>query len=165
MSNEETPTPSDMDGEEPTIDRRELFVRTGALAALGGMAMMPGGASAQENADKSWNVNAKLIEAASHCVKESEICIAHCVNSFQSGSLMLAKCSGLTLETIATCEALTKLGALGTPTLKDMARLCIDSCTRCEAECKLHAGHHEECKRCAESCRACIDECEKLVAN
>jgi Cys-rich four helix bundle protein (predicted Tat secretion target) len=164
MHIEKTEKIDERSGQEPTIDRRELLVRTSAIAALGGMAMIPGSASAQEAAAKSWVTNADVISAAMHCVEESEICVAHCVNSFQGGSLMLAKCSGLTLETIATCNALAKLGAYGSPNLKDMARVCIASCTTCEAECKLHAGHHEECKKCAESCRACITECEKLIA-
>lgn len=164
MKLESQPSIGKPNADETTMDRRAMFARTGALAALGGMAMIPGSAFAADNSEKSWNVHATLIESAIECVLKSEICVAHCISTFNEGSTMLAKCSGLTLQTVATCTTLVKLGTLGSPSLNDMARVCIATCKACEAECQLHSSHHEECKACAVSCRACIAECEKLVA-
>lgn len=148
---------------EETMNRRTMFIRTGSIAAVGGLVALSGTAHAAENADKSWNANADVISAAYHCVQESDKCLAHCISSFRDGSLMLAKCAGLVVETTTTCTALAKLAAHGSPSLKAMAQVCLDACTVCEAECRLHASHHEECKACAESCLVCIEACNKVI--
>lgn len=113
-----------------TMDRRTMFMRTGAIAAVGGLATLSGTAHAAENADKSWNVNADVISAAYHCVQQSEKCLAHCISSFRDGSLMLSKCVGLVVETTTTCTALAKLAAHGSPSLKSMAQVCLDACKK-----------------------------------
>ena len=163
--NQENPEFSEMSiNQVETLDRRTLFMRAGAIAAVGGVALAAGKATAQDESNQSWEVNAALIDSALDCVKESEACIAHCVSTFREGSVMLAECSGLVLETIAACTALAKIGSYGSTHLKDLARVVMASCQDCEKECRLHASHHEECKACADSCVACIKECEKLLA-
>ena len=148
--------------QQPEIDRRTLFARVGAMAVVGG-AVLPAGLAAAQSA-KSWDANDALIDAALHCAKESEACLAHCINSFKDGSTMLAECSGLVVETSTICSTLVTLASGGSGRLQSMARLTIASCKACEKECRLHAGHHAECKACADSCIACIEQCEALLA-
>lgn len=146
-----------------SMDRRALLLRAGALTALGGAVLASGESAAQSESDASPGANTALVGAALHCARSSEVCIEHCVRSFRGGSLMLAQCAGLVLETIAMCNALAKMGAYNSKHLKAIARVTIGVCKDCEAECRLHESHHAECKACADSCSACIKECEKLL--
>jgi Cys-rich four helix bundle protein (predicted Tat secretion target) len=102
----------------------------------------------------------KLIDAALHCVNRGEVCTNHCIKQLAAGDTSLADCMRTVQAMNATCAALARLAALQSPRLQQMAKLTIEVCSDCEAQCKKHADHHAECKACMESCQACIKECK-----
>ncbi len=64
----------------------------------------------------------------------------------------------------AACTGLARLAALNSDHLPAYAKVCLEICKDCEAECRKHEKTHAICKACAESCKACIAECEKVAA-
>jgi Cys-rich four helix bundle protein (predicted Tat secretion target) len=67
-------------------------------------------------------------------------------------------------ELLAVRTALRSLAAQSSPRLPPMAKLALDSCLACAAECRKHEGKHHQCKDCAEACKECADECRKVAA-
>ncbi len=106
---------------------------------------------------------ARAAEAAAHCAVTGEICLEHCIRDLSSGSRMMADCAKVVQQMIPLCRALASLAAMGSPYAKEVAALCSRACAECHAECKKHAGHHKECKACAEACAACKEACDALV--
>lgn len=104
-----------------------------------------------------------LIDAAALCLKEGEICAAHCVASLGTGDTSLKACLTTVMATLPMCDALMRFAAMDAPRLKELAKVCRDVCDDCEKECKKHAEHHAVCKACGEACAACIKECDKLT--
>jgi hypothetical protein len=76
----------------------------------------------------------------------------------------MAKCSETVSAMLAMCRTLEALAIQGAPYLKAHAALCGKVCRDCEAACKVHASHHEACKRCMETCQRCAAACEKYAA-
>ena len=103
-----------------------------------------------------------LIAAAYDCIKTGNLCLAHCLESFTKGDTELAGCAKSVDQMLATCAALAKLAATGSPHTAAAAKLALAICKDCEKECRKHADKHPTCKACAESCKACAAECEKL---
>jgi Cys-rich four helix bundle protein (predicted Tat secretion target) len=108
--------------------------------------------------------NVALVAAALHCVKMGEACFNHCVQTLSRGDTSMKECIRTTSSMLPMCTVLARFGAMDAKRLKELAKLCIDVCGDCRAECEKHKDHHATCKACMESCAACIDECKKLVA-
>lgn len=139
------------------LDRRAFLTGAAAVSAIAvsssAFAQADGGAQ-----------HANVVEAAINCMQESEVCMAHCLRTFSADDTMLAKCATLVHETSIVCLALAKMAAANSSHLGAMAKLAIATCKDCEAECRRHESHHDECKACADSCAACIEACESLAA-
>ena len=103
-----------------------------------------------------------LVAAAYDCIKNGQLCLSHCLESFTTGDTTLATCAKSVDQMLATCGALAKLAAAGSPHTAAAAKLALAICKDCEKECRKHADQHATCKACAESCKACAEECEKL---
>jgi len=150
-------------------------VLTGALIASAGLTAVLSSAFAGEPAHDhmanmghgehggSASPHRALIDTAIDCIKNAEICAAHCVASLATGDTSLKDCLSTVLATQPMCSALARFAAIDAPRLKELAKLCIDVCDDCEKQCKKHAEHHAVCKACGEACAACIKECKKLI--
>lgn len=104
-----------------------------------------------------------VIDAALTCVNRGDVCLNHCITLLGSGDTSLKECIRTVSAMLPMCAALARFAALEAGRLKELAKLCIDVCEDCEAECKKHADHHAACKACGESCAACIKECKTLI--
>lgn len=148
------------------MNRRDLITAAaGAAGAAAFMAAAPAFAGDEHAAHKAGaKPNMKLVDAAATCSKASEVCLAHCLTTFTTGDTSLSACAVVVNETIALCNALTRLAAAGSMHLADQAKVALAVCDHCEKECRKHADHHEVCKACADACVACIAECKKAAA-
>ena len=156
----ETNPPAEPEAAEK-VSRRVLLGGAGAVAASLGMGLT-GLAGAQEHVHQGTGGDRGLIGAAIHCIEEGEICLDHCMDTFQAGDLELATCARVVNELSIACTALAKLAAHGSNHLKAMARVTVAVCRDCKTECLKHA-QHPECLECAASCDPCVEECEKLL--
>lgn len=104
-----------------------------------------------------------LIDSAFKCMANGEVCTSHCLAMFATGDTSLKDCIRSVQIMMPMCAALARAGALETPRLKEIAKLCSDVCDDCAKECKKHADHHAACKACMESCNACVEECKKII--
>ncbi|OHC75603.1 MAG: hypothetical protein A3G18_00120 [Rhodospirillales bacterium RIFCSPLOWO2_12_FULL_58_28] len=151
--------------EDGLVNRRNVLAGAGALIAA---ATISGKAAAAEPAmghmDHSANKYQALADAALHCVSMGQACINHCLITFKKGDASLADCARLVEQTIAISQTLAQFAALESPYIAALAKLCIDVCSACEAECRKHADLHVACRNCAESCLMCIKECKKIAA-
>jgi Cys-rich four helix bundle protein (predicted Tat secretion target) len=91
--------------------------------------------------------------AASVCVAAGEACLSHCLRALQAGDTSMAECSRAVHAMLAICRAVPALATSGSAHLGRLAAICADVCAECEAACAPHAGHHAECRDCAEACR------------
>lgn len=151
------------------MDRRSILQGLGTVAA----AAVASNAFAQEQEHMHDHehmhhhggaVNQALIAAAGECVSKADICLAHCHELLAEGDKSLGPCSKTTSEVLALCTALRSIAAQNAPSLAHLASVALDSCTRCEAECRKHEKVHQVCKDCAEACAACATECKKAAA-
>lgn len=107
--------------------------------------------------------NTGLIESASDCVLKAQICLQHCLVLLGQGDKSMAACAMSASQVEAICGALQKLAAAEAKSLPQMAKVAMDVCKECEAECK-KTEKHPECKACMEACAACYKECKKIAA-
>ena len=150
---------------EKEISRRDILAGAGALALS---AIATGSAFAATDAHKQHvagaaNPNADIIKAANECVTVGQACIAHCTEMFKAGDVSMAECNETIHISGQMCETLAILALNNSRLLKDFAKLCIESCTDCEAACKKHEKMIAQCAACAKACRKCIEACKKLV--
>jgi len=89
-----------------------------------------------------------------------EACLTHCLRQKDDS---MAACAVTVRDMLASCQATLSLASAQSKHLPAMAALCAKICRDCEAECKKHADHHAECKRCMESCARCAAACEKAA--
>jgi Cys-rich four helix bundle protein (predicted Tat secretion target) len=108
--------------------------------------------------------NRELADAAADCVQAGDVCMEHCLEALRAGDKSMAKCSETVAAMLPMCRALAALATQGSQHLADHAKTCAKVCRDCEAACKVHAGHHEACKRCMETCQKCAAACEKYTA-
>ncbi len=142
------------------LSRRELL--GGAVATT--VALASGvSLAAGEHSHHAANKNTALLDSALECLKQSQLCMDHCVEMMKTGDTSLAVCADLVNETMAMCTALSQMAAYRSEHLHDLARVCISVCEDCEQECRKHEQKHAECKACGDSCAACINECEQLI--
>ncbi len=147
------------------MNRREaLFHGIGAAALAMSARAFGAGVNPKSAAPvPSLNVPRSLIDAASSCEKEGEICLEHCVARLAANDTTLAECARSVRDMLVACRAVSSFAIQRSPHLKEMATVCAKICRECEAACLKHASHHEECRRCGESCKACAAECDKVA--
>lgn len=133
--------------------QRRDFLTTSALAAAAASFALPGIALAGEG--KSGN---SLLDAATDCTKKAELCLQHCVESLSTGSKAMAACATSVREMTIYCEALAKASARKSKHVKALAKIALEACKDCEAECRKHK-QMQVCLDCAEACAACAKEC------
>ena len=98
-----------------------------------------------------------LIDAASHCVEEAEICDQHCLAMFAQGDTTLAECAQRVRELATLCTAARQLAVQQSPRLSALLAVCNESCMACETECRKHEAKHAACKSCADACVGMIE--------
>jgi len=152
------------------MDRRQFVLAGASTAALGIASTVLG---AEESAPSKATTtpaalaNAKsreLVDAGFDCVKAGEICMEHCLERLRQGDESMSKCSATVATMLPMCRALAALALQGSPHLAEHAGTCAKVCRDCEAACKVHAGHHEACRRCMETCQRCASACERYAA-
>lgn len=99
----------------------------------------------------------EVLHALLHCKAMSEVCLTHCINTLATGDPSLAACAARVRETAAICDASITFVTAGSPAKDDLLAVCKKVCEMCEAECRKHAGHHQQCADCADSCVAVIE--------
>jgi Cys-rich four helix bundle protein (predicted Tat secretion target) len=147
------------------MDRRDALFGTGLLA-LSALATMER-ASAQESAPAETphsHHGSALADAAGDCMSKGQVCVSHCIGLLGKGNKDLAACATSVSQMLSLCSALQQLANQNSRYLPALARVALDACNDCEAECKKHADKHEPCKACMESCRACANECRAVLA-
>lgn len=144
------------------VSRRDLLVGAGALAsvAVGSSAFAAGKHDHATHAPK----RPKLLESLEACTTTGRLCISHCLVTFQEGDTSLAACAAKVHEMMAVCSAMETLVASNSSYAEGMARVCIEACKDCAAECKKHADEHRECRDCMEACRAVVPLLKELAA-
>jgi len=136
--------------------------RRQVLGFLGVAAAAPSVMAAEQAQHSHASSVPALVAAASNCVVRGEICLAHCHLLLATGDKSMGPCSKTASEMSALCGALRSVAAQDAPSLRKLAAVALDACSRCEAECRKHEAH-TPCKDCAEACAACAAECRKLA--
>lgn len=95
---------------------------------------------------------------------DSAICVNHCIGLLDNGDKDLAVCATSVSQMLSLCSALQQLAHQNSRHLLVLAKVVLDACNDCEAECKKHADRHEPCKTCMESCRSCANQCRAALA-
>ena len=144
------------------MDRRDLLVGVSAVATVA-VAKTAFGASPQPHQHMHGKAKYEaLMDAASHCVSTGELCLDHCHEVLATGDKSLGECAKSVNELIAVCTALRSLSAQESKFLPKYAKLTMEVCKSCEAECRKVEKNHPVCKDCADSCTACAKECDRI---
>ncbi|MBF0472615.1 MAG: four-helix bundle copper-binding protein [Nitrospirae bacterium] len=143
------------------ITRRDVLAGVGALAFA---AVTKGVAEAGEHdhMHMAATPNAEVVKAANDCVDAGQACIAHCIEMFKSGDNSMAECNETVQVSGKMCNTLAFLALTNSKHLKDFAKICIETCSECEAACKKHEKMVSQCADCAKACRKCIEACKKI---
>jgi Cys-rich four helix bundle protein (predicted Tat secretion target) len=104
-----------------------------------------------------------LADAAGACVSSGQVCVNHCLGLLGNGNPELAACATSVSQMMALCTALQGLANQDSHYFPALAKVTLEACNDCEAECKKHADKHEPCKACMESCRECAKQCRALT--
>jgi Cys-rich four helix bundle protein (predicted Tat secretion target) len=144
------------------MNRRHLLLGATQVAAVA--AVSTAAAAEQKAKPVQQVVNKPLLDAAYHCAKIAEVCLAHCQMTLSAGDMMLKDCSASVAQLLPVCETLASLTAQGSKYLPKYAKFALEVCKDCEKECRKHEGHHSQCKDCADACAACAKECQKIAA-
>ena len=143
------------------MQRREVLVGLGATAA----AAVVTSAFAQDHSHHQGTaINQAVINSASECVSTGEVCLNLCNDVLAQGDKSMADCAKSVSQLVVVCGALRSLAAQNAPALPKMARVAMDVCQDCEAQCRKHEKMHAECKACADACATCYAECKKAAS-
>jgi len=146
------------------MSRRDVLAASGAFVVAAGVSAT---ASAEMNhADHMADgmlMHQAVVDAALDCVRKGNLCLDHCLVLFQANDTSVANCAVQVKQMLPLCDTLSKLAMADSKYLKQLARLCIETCSDCEKECRKHADKHAACKACADSCAACIKACKALL--
>ncbi|GAB4087574.1 four-helix bundle copper-binding protein [Hydrogenophaga soli] len=147
------------------MERRDLL---GAFAALAATGLTAHAQAADEHSHHHHHAAAapyaELLAATADCVVKGQACLAHCLVLLGQGDKAMAACAQNVNQMLALCGALQNLAAQNAKLTPALAKVALDACTACEAECKKHENQHAECKACRESCTACINACKAVLA-
>lgn len=160
------------------MNRRDALFTTGSMvlsASLGAMACGGNTAVAQNtpkapppppaptNPHAHMHGDATVLAAAIDCTAKGEACIAHCLGMFTMGDTSMAGCAKTVHEMKAVMEGLAAASASGSKHLAALAKVAMEFCKDCEAECRKHADKHAVCKDCADACARTVAACQKLA--
>lgn len=153
------------------MNRRDMLFTTGSMiasATLGSIACGANPAVAQSNPNAPAQPHhhggdGALSDAAHACMTKGEACIAHCIAMLTSGDTSMAGCMKTVHEMQAVMEGLAAAAASGSRHLPALARVAMEFCKDCEAECRKHADKHVVCKECADACARTIAACQKTA--
>lgn len=148
------------------MERRELL---GSMAALATASLAAKAQAADDHSHHHHHPAAgsplgKLMTAAADCVVKGQACMAHCLILLGQGDKAMAACAQSVNQMLALCGALQNLAAQNAKLTPALAKVALDACVACEAECKKHEDKHAECKACRESCTACVGACKAVLA-
>ena len=147
------------------MNRRDALMTSGAMvasASLGAIACGTRNAVAQAPHGQRRG-EPGLIDASFECLKTGEACLDHVATTLSSGDTMMAGCMTTVRDMLAVMGALSKLATANSKSLPGAARLAIESCGACEAECRKHAEMHVICRDCADACLKTVAAAKKLV--
>ena len=138
------------------MDRRELF----AGSAAAGVVLASGAAVAAQHGEdqkKHYMPPHKEFRAqAQVCLGDGHACLDHCLALLGRGDTSMAACAKIVKQMNAVCAAIGPVASTGSRHVKSIAKLCLEVCTDCKAECDKHAKKHMLCKVCSESCAEMI---------
>jgi len=100
--------------------------------------------------------HAALAVAWADCAAAAQACAAHCQRQLASGDKMLADCLKAVLDTDAVATAVARLARYDSAWAPVMARTAMAVLDVCVEACRPHAGHHAECRACADACKRAI---------
>jgi len=161
------------------MNRRDALLTTGSMfvsASLGALACGGGQAVAQNttvNTPKTpatppghehHHGDTALFDAAQGCLAKGRACIAHCIALLGAGDTSMAGCAKAVHDMHAVMEGLAAAAASGSKHLPALAKVAMEFCKDCEAECKKHADKHAVCKECMEACTKTVAACQKVAA-
>lgn len=81
-----------------------------------------------------------------------------------AGDMSVAGCAPAVHDMHAVMQGLAAAAASGSKHLKELARVAMEFCKDCEAECRKHADKHAVCKEGMEACARTIAACQKTIA-
>jgi Cys-rich four helix bundle protein (predicted Tat secretion target) len=160
------------------MNRRDAIITTGSMlvsASLGAIACGGNNAVAQNTPktapptppaaghQHAHGGDPGLAEAAHGCIAKGEACIAHCLAMFAMGDTSMGGCAKSVHEMHAVMQGLAAAAASGSKPLPALAKVAMEFCKDCEAECKKHADKHAECKECMDACTKTIAACQKIA--
>ncbi len=144
------------------MDRREMLLGAGAIA----LAAATQTAFAEDHAHHHGGgaaKNQKLMDASTACVQKGQACLHHTLYLLGQGDKEMGACAISVNQMMAACAALEQLARYESKHLAKQAKVAMEICRDCEAECRKHAKKHNECKNCADACAACMNECKTLA--
>lgn len=150
-----------------------MLLSTGAMAvsaSIGALACGGGNAVAQ-NAAKApaapgaarGPADAALADAAYACIAKGQACLSHCIAMLAGGDTMMAGCAPAVHDMHAVMPGLAAAASSGSRHIKELARVAMEFCKDCEAECRKHAAMHAVCKECADACAKTIAACQRVI--
>ena len=161
------------------MNRRDMLLSTGSMvvsASLGAIAC-GGGTAVAQNTPKAppapqppapahvhGGGDTNLAEAAYACIGKGQSCLAHCIGMLAAGDMSMAGCGPAVHDMHAVMLGLAAAAASGSKHLKALARVAMEFCKDCEAECRKHADKHVVCKECMEACARTVAACQKTIA-
>lgn len=163
------------------MNRREAIFTTGSMlvsASLGALAC-GGNQAVAQNTPKAppappppgagghphhHGGDTALLDAAHGCLAKGEACVAHCLAMFANGDTSMGGCGKAAHEMHAVMQGLAAAAASGSKHLPALAKVAMEFCRDCEAECRKHADKHAVCKECMDACARTIAACQKVTA-
>jgi Cys-rich four helix bundle protein (predicted Tat secretion target) len=160
------------------MNRREAILTTGSIfvsASIGAIAC--GGANAGAQDAKTPGAgdvppglaghvhgDPAVADAALDCLAKGNACVAHCLGMLGSGDTSMLGCARSSYDMTAAMEALARLASTGSSHLPAFAKVAMDFCRDCQAECQKHADRHPVCKDCLDACTRSIAALQKIAA-
>jgi Cys-rich four helix bundle protein (predicted Tat secretion target) len=161
------------------MNRRDALITTGSMlvsASLGALAC-GGNQAVAQNTPKTppappahggggahhHTGDPALLEAAQGCIAKGEACLAHCLAMSASGDTSMGGCGKAAHEMQAVMQGLAAAAASGSKHLPALAKVALEFCKDCEAECRKHADKHAVCKDCMDACAKTIAACQKVA--
>ncbi len=147
------------------MNRRDALLTSGAMvvsASLGAIACGTRNAIAQAPHGHAPG-DPGLIDASFDCLKTGEACFDLVIATLSSGDTTMAGCMTTVRDMLAVVGALSKLAIASSKSLPSAAKLAIEACGACEAECRKHAGMHAVCRTCADACARTVAAAKRVV--
>ena len=147
------------------MNRRDALLTSGAMfvsASLGAIACGTRSAVAQAPHGHTPG-DPGLIEASFDCLKTGEACIDLVATTLSAGDTSMAGCMITVRDMLAVMGAVSKLATANSKSLPTAAKLAIEACGACEAECRKHAEMHAVCRVCADACLKTVTAAKRLA--